>query len=307
MPVVGTAAARPGHAMSVVTEWSVDPDDWGEFLCRTFDFWLENGFGRALVNWFESLVGQWVQRPAQMCTLAEVCGRSLAIEHDRIVYSCDHFVYPEYRFGCLDGKGPQLADLAYSPRQCKFGCEKRDALPDYCKKCSYRSACNGECPRTASSRPRTANRDSTTSARALVAFRPCRSFSPPDRAIAMVPLPPLTVRLAGQATRPTAGRHALAFCLPGPPPLTDDRSPRRRAEQRKVVILEPEPERITSVSHRLSQASTFVPSRPAGRSSRSCRSSRLIRRSCWRAERGRTPVWGFVPIRAVRMPGARAA
>ncbi len=147
MPVVGTAAARPGHATSVVTEWSVDPDDWGEFLCRTFDLWLKNGFGRVLVNWFESLVGQWVQRPAQMCTLAEVCGRSLAIEHDGSVYSCDHFVYPEYKLGCLDGKGPQLADLAYSPRQRKFGCEKRDALPDYCKKCSYRSACNGECPK----------------------------------------------------------------------------------------------------------------------------------------------------------------
>jgi len=75
MPMIGTPAARPGHPTSVVTEWSVDPDDWGEFLCRTFDLWLENGLGTVLVNWFESLVGQWMGHPAQVCTLAEVCGR----------------------------------------------------------------------------------------------------------------------------------------------------------------------------------------------------------------------------------------
>lgn len=30
MPVVGTPAARPGRPESVATDWSVDPDDWGE-------------------------------------------------------------------------------------------------------------------------------------------------------------------------------------------------------------------------------------------------------------------------------------
>jgi uncharacterized protein len=58
MPVVGTDAARPGRPDSVVTDWTVDPDDWGEFLCRTFDLWLKQGIGKVLVAWFESLVGQ---------------------------------------------------------------------------------------------------------------------------------------------------------------------------------------------------------------------------------------------------------
>ena len=54
----------------MVTDWSVDPDDWGEFLCRTFDLWYQNDLGKVFVNWFESLVGLWMGEPSQICTLA---------------------------------------------------------------------------------------------------------------------------------------------------------------------------------------------------------------------------------------------
>jgi uncharacterized protein len=148
MPVVGTPAARPGQPISVVTDWSVDPDDWGEFLCQTFDLWFASGVGMVTVNWFTSLVGQWMGQPPQMCSLAEVCGRSIiAMEKDGSLYPCEHFVYPEYKLGNLCDGGRQLADIVYSPQQRRFGCKKRDALPGYCKKCLYRFACNGECPK----------------------------------------------------------------------------------------------------------------------------------------------------------------
>jgi uncharacterized protein len=148
MPILGTPAAKPGNPASVVTDWSVDPDDWGEFLCRTFDLWLQNGIGTVLVNWFESLIGQWMRQPPQMCSLAEVCGRSLIVmDKDGSLYPCEHFVFPEYRLGNLHDQDCQLAGLAYSPGQRKFGCIKRDRLPEYCKQCAYRFACNGECPK----------------------------------------------------------------------------------------------------------------------------------------------------------------
>lgn len=146
-PLLGTSAARPGNPDSVVTDWSVDPDDWGEFLCQTFDLWYNNDLGKVFVNWFESWVGQWMGQPAQWCVLSEVCGRSLAVEKDGSVYSCDHFVYPEYKLGSVLDKDQNLADMVYSPQQRKFGCNKRDALPDYCLECKYRFACNGECPK----------------------------------------------------------------------------------------------------------------------------------------------------------------
>jgi uncharacterized protein len=138
MPTIGTPAARPGSPESFVTEWSVDPDDWGEFLCRTFDLWLKKGIGRVMVNWFESLAGQWMGRRAHICTLAPVCGRSLVtIETNGSLYCCDHFVYPEYCLGNLRDETCQLADVVYSPEQRRFGMSKRKSLPNYCLKCQY--------------------------------------------------------------------------------------------------------------------------------------------------------------------------
>lgn len=138
MPVVGSDAARPGRPESVVTDWSVDPDDWGEFLCETFSLWLRHGLGKVLVNWFETLVGQLMGQRAMMCNLAPVCGRSLVtVEKDGSAYSCDHFVFPEYRLGNLCDPDASLADMVYSDQQRRFGCQKRDGLPDYCKACRY--------------------------------------------------------------------------------------------------------------------------------------------------------------------------
>ena len=146
MPTLGSMAARPGHPTSVVTDWSVDPNDWGDFLCQTFYLWMQNGIGTVLVNWFESLVGQWMGKPAQICNLAEVCGRSLVtMDKDGSLYACDHFVYPEYRLGNLrDGN---LDEMIYSPKQEAFGLNKREGLTEYCRQCPYRFACNGECPK----------------------------------------------------------------------------------------------------------------------------------------------------------------
>ncbi len=146
MPVIGSPEAKPGGGL--VTDWSVDPDDWGDFLCQTFDLWFKNDRGRVFVNWFESLLGHWMGKPSQICTLAPVCGRSLVtLETDGSLYCCDHFVYPEYRLGNLNDENCQLADVVYSDRQRRFGMNKRNSLPDYCRRCRYNFACNGECPK----------------------------------------------------------------------------------------------------------------------------------------------------------------
>jgi uncharacterized protein len=69
--------ARPGHSESIVTDWSVDPEDWGEFLCKIFDEWRNRDMGRVLVNQFETLVSQHLGLGPQMCVYAEACGKAL--------------------------------------------------------------------------------------------------------------------------------------------------------------------------------------------------------------------------------------
>lgn len=145
LPVVGSSGARPGTSESVVTDWSVDPDDWGYFLSRVWNDWFSRDFGRVFVDQFENVISQLTGRGAQKCVSAEFCGKALAIEHNGDLYSCDHFVYPEYRLGNI--LNTHEGDLAFSEQQKSFGMSKRDKLPEYCRQCSYLNLCWGECPK----------------------------------------------------------------------------------------------------------------------------------------------------------------
>lgn len=144
-PRLGSPGARPGTPESIVTDWSVDPDDYRDFLLTVWDEWLRRDFGAVHVNLFETAVAQALGLPAQMCVSAPICGKALALEHDGDVFSCDHFVYPEYRLGNI--QETHLGDLAFSERQVTFGLNKYDSLPTRCKSCSVLKLCYGECPK----------------------------------------------------------------------------------------------------------------------------------------------------------------
>ena len=40
-----------------------------------------------------------------------------------------------------------MIELVSSPAQIRFGQDKRDTLPEYCRECDVRFACHGECPK----------------------------------------------------------------------------------------------------------------------------------------------------------------
>ena len=146
LPIVGTPRARPGHPMSVVTDWSVDPDEYGSFLCAIWDEWRRVDFGKVLVSFAETLVAQHLGLPSQVCVHSKTCGKGVAVEHDGSVYSCDHYVYPQFRLGNLHA-GTSLGDLVFSPAQVRFGYAKSESLPQYCRDCEFLSDCWGECPK----------------------------------------------------------------------------------------------------------------------------------------------------------------
>jgi uncharacterized protein len=145
LPVVGTPQAKPGAPDSVVTDWSVDPEDWGAFLCKVWDDWHSRDCGKVHVDLFETAVAQSLGLPSQRCVTAEFCGKALAVEHDGDVFSCDHYVYPEYRLGNL--RETHWGEMAYAEWQQAFGFAKRDTLPQYCRDCEHLKLCWGECPK----------------------------------------------------------------------------------------------------------------------------------------------------------------
>ncbi len=95
---------------------------------------------------FEAAAMNWAGRgQSGMCVFNETCGLGLALEHNGDLYSCDHFVDPEYLLGNIGNSA--VEDLVASERQFQFGQDKRDSLPQYCLDCDVRFACHGECPK----------------------------------------------------------------------------------------------------------------------------------------------------------------
>ena len=135
----------PVHGRAVVTEWSVEPEMYGKFLCAIFDEWVRNDVGKYFVQIMDVTLANWAGERPGLCVFTETCGDAMVMEHNGDIYTCDHFVYPEYYIGNL--LKTSLKEMASSEKQKQFGKDKRDKLPRYCFECEYRFACNGECPK----------------------------------------------------------------------------------------------------------------------------------------------------------------
>jgi uncharacterized protein len=129
-----------------ISERSVRAEQLGRFLIRIFDEWVRHDVGRVYVQTFEAAVRNWLRMPSSgMCVFEETCGLGLALEHNGDLYSCDHFVEPDYLLGNIMER--PMIEMVASERQRQFGLDKRDSLPRYCRECDVRFACHGECPK----------------------------------------------------------------------------------------------------------------------------------------------------------------
>lgn len=125
--------------------WTVDPVEYGTFLCDVFDQWVRFDVGTYFVPTFDSVLANWAGEMPSICVWAKTCGHAGVMEHNGEVYACDHFVFPEYRIGNITRIN--LAAMMYSPGQLQFGANKQQKLPVACRQCAYLFACNGECPK----------------------------------------------------------------------------------------------------------------------------------------------------------------
>lgn len=128
-----------------VAPWSIEPRQFGRFLCAIFDEWVRRDVGRYYVQLFDVSLEMWTGMEASLCVFRKQCGAALVIEHSGDLYSCDHFVYPQNRLGNI--MEAPIEALAGSEMQRAFGEAKETALPKYCRECDVRFACNGECPK----------------------------------------------------------------------------------------------------------------------------------------------------------------
>jgi uncharacterized protein len=135
----------PESGGGTATDRSVRPAQWGRFLCTIFDEWVRRDVGRVFVQHFDTALAAWAGHSPGLCTFAPTCGAAVALEHNGDLYSCDHFVEPDYLLGNI--MQTPLSELVGSGKQRQFGQDKQDTLPRVCRDCPVLFVCHGECPR----------------------------------------------------------------------------------------------------------------------------------------------------------------
>ncbi|MDR3625961.1 MAG: SPASM domain-containing protein, partial [Ignavibacteriaceae bacterium] len=130
---------------ALVTDWSVESLQFGNFYCAIFDEWVRKDVGKIFIQLFDVSLEMWYGFQPSLCVFKKTCGSAMIIEHNGDIYSCDHYVYPKNKLGNIMENPLEL--LVNSDQQRKFGNDKLALLPQYCKSCEVRFACNGECPK----------------------------------------------------------------------------------------------------------------------------------------------------------------
>ena len=128
-----------------LSEASVAPEQWGYFLCAIFDEWVRKDVGKIFVEIFDCTLANWMGISPGICAYSKECGHAGVMEHNGDVYSCDHFVFPEYKLGNIHDHS--LIDMLYGEQQQEFSRLKHSSLPRQCKECDMEFACHGECPK----------------------------------------------------------------------------------------------------------------------------------------------------------------
>ena len=128
-----------------LSEASVAPEQWGYFLCAIFDEWVRKDVGKIFVEIFDCTLANWMGISPGICAYSKECGHAGVMEHNGDVYSCDHFVFPEYKLGNI--RDHSLIDMLYGEQQQEFNRLKHSSLPRQCKECDMEFACHGECPK----------------------------------------------------------------------------------------------------------------------------------------------------------------
>lgn len=141
IPIVETDVEFPSRA----AHFSVNQEQYGEFLCRIFDKWendFKDGKPQVSVRIIDSIFHRYVGLDAPECTHQRECGVYLVVEHNGDVYACDFFVEPTWKLGNI--LKDRMIDLLNSRKQELFG-KKKANLNKQCKTCPWLQYCYGGC------------------------------------------------------------------------------------------------------------------------------------------------------------------
>lgn len=143
--LAGPASLDLPETNTQITDWTVEPEAYGDFLTAIYQEWVRRDVGEVFVMNFEWALNAWLGNPSPVCIHSKQCGRSVVIEHNGDVYACDHYVYPNCRLGNV--LSDNLLAMVEQSIQSGFGICKETSLPQWCRDCDVLTACRGGCPK----------------------------------------------------------------------------------------------------------------------------------------------------------------
>jgi len=145
IPVVERVYDSRDQKSDCITDHSVDPETFGNFLVSIFDEWIKRDVGSMFVQMFDGVLAAYVRGYSSLCVFQPTCGMGVALEHNGDVYSCDHYVDRDHLLGNI--RQTTIGKLISSETQRAFGISKSSSLPRRCIECRFLFTCNGECPK----------------------------------------------------------------------------------------------------------------------------------------------------------------
>jgi len=125
-------------ATGKIADFSITPEQYGEFLCRTFDRWYEYGPRKLSIRDFDSILSYCVTGKHTICTFDRQCSQYVVIEHTGDAFCCDFFVEPKWRLGNIFEM--PIEKLAVSPTKRAFARAKQ-TLCNTCIVCRHLATC----------------------------------------------------------------------------------------------------------------------------------------------------------------------
>jgi uncharacterized protein len=123
--------------------FSVSPAQFGDFMCRVFDLWYNEGDPQLSVRLFDNLLLAYAGRGPQVCQFQQECGDYVVVEYNGDVYPCDFYVERAMYLGNLHEQ--PLDTLVSSDVAVTFRQRKRRGDPA-CTFCPWLHICNHGCP-----------------------------------------------------------------------------------------------------------------------------------------------------------------
>jgi len=125
-----------------IADFSITPQQYGQFLCRIFDRWYNYGPEKLNIRDFDSIVTFYVLGKHTICTYSKQCAGFVVIEHTGDAFCCEFFVEPKRRLGNI--LETPLEKLAASSKK-RFFARAKQNLSNKCLLCKYLDICRGGC------------------------------------------------------------------------------------------------------------------------------------------------------------------